>query len=298
MNNSLVSVVVVSYNSASTILETLESIKNQTYQEIELIITDDCSKDETVSVCQEWLAQNKDRFVSFQLITSPVNTGVCANGNRGRFAAKGEWLKGIAGDDILLPNCISDYICFAQQHPGAKFMTAFRRIYNETFDEVNFVEEEKGIGDNSIYEKGISEQLHACVKRLLAQGATMFYAKEVFEKVGGFDTKYPFEDYPFTINALECGYKVFLVPKATIGYRVHQSICHTKGKLFNWSYKKKVRPFFENKCFTYLSDREVKGIRKIWALEDFLGEHNLDNYTRVSNFLYQKILAIIHKIYR
>ena len=48
----LVSVVVLSYRSAETIVETLESIKNQTYPNIELIITDDASPDNTVQVVQ------------------------------------------------------------------------------------------------------------------------------------------------------------------------------------------------------------------------------------------------------
>ena len=65
MNNSsnpLVSVV-VTYNSSATVLETLDSIKNQTYKNIELIITDDFSKDDTVALCQSWVDTNKERFL-------------------------------------------------------------------------------------------------------------------------------------------------------------------------------------------------------------------------------------------
>lgn len=55
----LVSVIVMSYCSADTIVETLDSIKNQTYPRIELIITDDCSPDRTIQVVQDWIAVNK-----------------------------------------------------------------------------------------------------------------------------------------------------------------------------------------------------------------------------------------------
>lgn len=48
----LVSVIVLAYRSAETIIETLDSIKNQTYPNIELIVTDDCSPDNTVQVVQ------------------------------------------------------------------------------------------------------------------------------------------------------------------------------------------------------------------------------------------------------
>ena len=51
-NDILVSCTVVSYNSEKMIVETLESIKSQTYRNIELIVSDDCSKDNTVLVCR------------------------------------------------------------------------------------------------------------------------------------------------------------------------------------------------------------------------------------------------------
>lgn len=298
LGNDLVSVVVVAYNSEKTILETLESIKNQTYQNLELIVSDDCSKDKTVEICTKWIDENKDRFVHTQLLTVEKNTGVCANGNRGRFAATGKWLKGIAGDDILLPNCIKDYMDFVDSYPQAKFLTAFRRIYNETFEEYNFVTEDNGIGDNSIYEKSAEQQIKFGVKRLLAQGPVMFYAKEVFESVGGFHPEYPFEDYPFQIDALEHGYKIYLVPKATIGYRVHQSLCHDKGKLFNAAYTKLTRPFFETRCFKYMTDKEIKAKTTVWKFQDFLSKNNLMKKNVLTSFIYNKIIVLIHLIYR
>ena len=51
----VVSVVIITYNSSNTIIETLESIKSQTYNNIELVISDDNSSDNTLSVCYEWI---------------------------------------------------------------------------------------------------------------------------------------------------------------------------------------------------------------------------------------------------
>jgi alpha-1,3-rhamnosyltransferase len=51
----LVSVVIITYNSSKYVLETLESAKAQTYQNIELIVSDDCSTDDTVEKCREWI---------------------------------------------------------------------------------------------------------------------------------------------------------------------------------------------------------------------------------------------------
>ena len=72
----LVSVPVITYNSSKTVLETLDSIYNQTYQNLELIVSDDCSTDNTVGICREWIEAHKKRFVRTELLTVEKNTGV------------------------------------------------------------------------------------------------------------------------------------------------------------------------------------------------------------------------------
>ena len=78
-NNILVSVIIVSYNSADTILDTLESIKAQSYTDIELIISDDGSKDKTIEISENWLKLNGHCFSSSKLLTVKSNTGISAN---------------------------------------------------------------------------------------------------------------------------------------------------------------------------------------------------------------------------
>ncbi|NJO68906.1 MAG: glycosyltransferase family 2 protein [Bacteroidetes bacterium] len=68
--DTLVSVIVVTYNSSEFVRYTLESIAKQRYQSIELIITDDCSDDNTIYLCNQWLINNKDRFVRTEIIQS------------------------------------------------------------------------------------------------------------------------------------------------------------------------------------------------------------------------------------
>jgi len=111
----LVSIIVITYNSAKYVLETLESAKVQTYLNIEVIVSDDCSMDDTVSVCSKWLEDNKGRFARTQVLTNEENTGIAENCNRGIKAGKGNWIKLIAGDDLLLPNCLCDFIEVAQK---------------------------------------------------------------------------------------------------------------------------------------------------------------------------------------
>ncbi|MEQ8534921.1 MAG: glycosyltransferase, partial [Imperialibacter sp.] len=69
----LVTVAVTAFNSAKTIVDTLESVIEQSYQQLELIISDDASSDNSVELAKKWLASpdNSQRFVDTRIITVP-----------------------------------------------------------------------------------------------------------------------------------------------------------------------------------------------------------------------------------
>ncbi len=90
MSGLLISVIVITHNSSDFILETLDSIRLQTYEGIELIISDDASTDETVSICTDWLKEHKKRFVGASLLRHPEQGGIAVNCNRGFFASNGD----------------------------------------------------------------------------------------------------------------------------------------------------------------------------------------------------------------
>ena len=101
-------IVIVTYNSSKTIISTLESVKAQTYKPLEVIISDDGSKDDTLEVCKKWIRDNENELYSVKIVTTPQNTGVVNNCNRGVGAVSGKcnWLKFIAGDDMFAPRCL------------------------------------------------------------------------------------------------------------------------------------------------------------------------------------------------
>lgn len=124
MRQPLVSINITTYNSSKFIIETLESAKMQTYQNIELIVSDDSSVDNTVELCKKWIEKNKERFVRCKVITVEKNTGIAANCNRAMNASNGEWIKELAGDDIFLPNCVEDNINYVMAHPEINILLA------------------------------------------------------------------------------------------------------------------------------------------------------------------------------
>lgn len=227
-NQPLVSVPVITYNSSKFVLDTLESIKAQTYHNIELIISDDCSTDNTVELCKQWVEQNKNRFVRTQIITSEVNTGVSANLNRAEDACQGEWVKGIAGDDILMPNCIADCVKHVQQQPNIIYL--FGRI--EAFgasDEKNKYFSEK-VFDYSFFDLDINEQLERLVfGDNCIPASTCFYNRQDSIVLGiRYDERIPLlEDWPKWINLLEKGVKLEFMDKVVVRYRVHEDSLST-----------------------------------------------------------------------
>jgi len=105
-NNPLVSVVIPSYNHEKYIQESIQSIINQDYKNIELIIIDDGSKDNSVQVIQNMISVCQERFVRFKFIHRH-NKGLCATLNEALEWCRGEFFSPIASDDIALPHKIS-----------------------------------------------------------------------------------------------------------------------------------------------------------------------------------------------
>jgi len=221
--NPLVSIIVVTYNSARFVIETLESAKAQTYQNLELIITDDCSTDITVKDCENWIAINGNRFVSAQIITSIVNTGISGNCNRGIKHATGTWLKLIAGDDALLENCVEDNVEFCTSHKNVYFL--FSKGY--TIDEKGTI-----IGNVGYWPKKMNldskRQYKEMLKRPYVLAPSSFINKEVMSLLGGFNETIKFlDDYPLWLKATREGYKLYFLDKTTILYRQHEnSVMH------------------------------------------------------------------------
>lgn len=220
----LVSVVVLAYKSADTIIETLDSIKNQSYPSIELIVTDDCSSDNTVAVVKKWMEENKESLYDMKLITSESNTGLPANINRGLKAATGVYYKGIAGDDYLTPDAIEKYVDFCEKNPNT-FPIGKVHLFTDKDSNPSFPEVQAYC--DRCYEfakKPYKEQYKMLLmqNRIVAPSAT-FYTMDFLKKVKGYDEEYKwFEDYPMNLKVMHAGYKFGLIDEEIVWYRMSE----------------------------------------------------------------------------
>lgn len=222
----LVSIVVVTYNSAKYVLETLESAKNQTYKNIELIVSDDCSTDNTVEICEKWLSKNANRFVNTDIVTVAKNTGVSANCNRAIKNATSNWVKFMAGDDIFLPNCIEDNMNYVKNNKGAlvtfSYIYKFIDIYDE---EMKYERFPNNYPTNLMHKDFTANDQY---KRLLLSDRitytpSYFFNKKAILSVGGYDEDLKrIEDYPMWLKLTKSGIKLHFVDSVTVCYRQHE----------------------------------------------------------------------------
>lgn len=216
----LVSIVVITYNSSSTLLETLNSIEAQSYPSIELIVSDDCSKDNTLDIAERWAQEHGARFADVQILRSSTNTGVTKNCNRGLSACNGEYVQLIAGDDLLLPNAVEEKYAFSEAN-GLNFFDCKVEPFGE--DPIA-VKEKKDWLERAyrIVNSGYKTQVEAIlVDNFNPAPGGSFFRVEWLKRFGGFDERYPMmEDYPFVFHYIMGGNEIVLLDKVLMRYRV------------------------------------------------------------------------------
>ncbi|MEG4575244.1 glycosyltransferase [Microcoleus sp. N3A4] len=109
----LVSICIPTYNGAAFIGEAIQSALAQTYPNIELIVSDDGSTDETIAIAQSFQSQTS---VDFRIVLHR-NYGLSQNWNFCISQAKGQYIKFLFQDDLLAPECIEKMVALAQQNP-------------------------------------------------------------------------------------------------------------------------------------------------------------------------------------
>ncbi len=115
VNKPLVSVVIPLFNKEKYIEATLQSVVNQTYSEIELVIIDDASTDGSYQVVQKYLRSHSGRFQNITLKTR-TNTGQTGARNEGVLQSKGEFVSFLDADDVWHPEKIEEQVQYLTLH--------------------------------------------------------------------------------------------------------------------------------------------------------------------------------------
>jgi glycosyltransferase involved in cell wall biosynthesis len=244
-SSPLVSIILITYNSGDYLLETLDSIKTQTYPILELIIADDGSTDETLCLCESWIRTHQSFFKRTVLIPNSVNTGTASNLNRGIRQSQGEWYKIVAGDDMLYPDCITAYMAKVTAQPEIEFV--FSEIQNN-----GKIDNQKLL--NQFFSPHVN-QYRMLLKHNFLSSPAAFIHHKVFKKIGLFDERYQLlEDYPFFLNALKNGIKFYALHKTLVFYRLHNTNISNSHKI-NHRYINDIIKYFNEGLLPQLKEK-------------------------------------------
>ncbi|MBN2829207.1 MAG: glycosyltransferase family 2 protein [Candidatus Cloacimonetes bacterium] len=197
MNNPKVSVVIPVYNGESYILETIESIRNQTYNNIEIIVVDDGSTDQSSSLVEGKVSK----------CIRQENRGVASARNRGIDAATGEYLAFIDADDKWDLKKLEIQISFMEAHPHISYtFTNHVRYLTSELDEF----------PEWMREEGKNKELMGYIP------SSLVVRQADFEKIGYFNEDFRNgEDTEWFLRAQDFGFQKAVIPENLLMKRIH-----------------------------------------------------------------------------
>ena len=260
----LVSVCIPTYNGEKYLREALDSVKHQTYQNIEVIISDDDSKDATLSICEEF--QKEVNFPVF--IYKHKSQGIGANWNHCIQKANGEYIKFLFQDDVLEKECIEKQIIVLQQF-GLKAICSKRTIIDDNsiivekgkwFSKYGDLQHNINFGNKSlyIYQKKDIKNLPYLVYNQFGEPDTFLYTKELFKELGFFNERYnQILDLEYTYRILK-RYPIGLMKDKLLSFRVHTGQASAQTANVQLDEHRELVVMIQKNFFSYLSFKERK----------------------------------------
>lgn len=210
MSQPLVSIVIANFNYGRFLDEAIGSALSQNHLDREIIVVDDGSHDESLSVARKYPV----------MLIEQQNQGVCAARNRGAAAAKGDYILFLDADDILEPAHVAACVAALERSPRkvAYAYTGVRYFGNETG-----ILEGRPFDPDALIEGNF---VHA----------SALIRRDIFQSVGGFSLAWNdgVEDYELWIRMLNQGYEGLLVDGPLLGYRRHG---HSRSSLNGETHK-------------------------------------------------------------
>lgn len=219
INQPLVTIGVASFNNASYLCETLDSIRNQTYHNIELIIVDDASKDNSVKIAEHWLVEHPE--VNGRIIRHATNQGICCVCNDFVSEAKGEFIGMIGSDDLYKNYMIASSLAELQQR-GKQYGAVYGDC--EIIDKIGEVVSSSFLTHfdarfGPAYPQGdIRIQL---LSGFYLPAPTVLMRREALIQAGPYDESLKAEDLDMWLR-LCMRWKFAFLPQVVSAYRVHQ----------------------------------------------------------------------------
>jgi len=223
---SLISIIVLNYNAGELLLNCINSLKKSTYQNIEILVVDNISSDDSHTKC-------KKQFPDIKLIQNRKNLGYCGGNNVGIKEAKGEFIVILNPDTIVEENWLDEmFNAFNEFGDGLYQPKIISLNESDIIQSTGNMIHVFGFGFARDKGKKIIEKKEEIEKIGYASGTCLFTTKKVLEKVGLLD-EFLFlyhDDLDLGWRAAQIGINSYYVPKS--------KIFHAESYSLKWSAKK------------------------------------------------------------
>ncbi|MBR5598277.1 MAG: glycosyltransferase [Lachnospiraceae bacterium] len=228
----MISVIIPTYNRAGTILRSVNSVLNQTYKDLELIIIDDGSTDNTKKLIEE-MEDDRIRYIYLG-----ANGGASNARNIGASYALGDWIAFQDSDDAWRPEKLEKQMILANEHPEYSLIYSSFEYHDLDGTSTGFpARPYTGIMENDMYSSLLLCNVIGC--------PTMLIKRDAFSQSGGFDTNYhSLEDWEFVIRFSKNNLIGFVPDYLMDVY------------LLNNGVSSRVAPYYESRCRMLAEYRE------------------------------------------
>ena len=226
---SLVSIVVLNYNAGKLLLNCIESIKKSSYQNIEILVVDNISSDNSQIEC-------KKKFPDIKLIQNDENLGYCGGNNAGIKKAEGEFIIILNPDTIVETNWIDELLNAQKEFGDGLYQPKILSLNEEnTIQSTGNMLHIFGFGFARDKGNKVIEKKEKIEKVGYASGTCLFTTRSVLDKIGLLD-EFLFlyhDDLDLGWRGAQIGINSFYVPKSKI-YHVESYSLKWSSKKFYW----------------------------------------------------------------
>jgi alpha-1,3-rhamnosyltransferase len=261
----LVTVIIATYNHGSYVEECIHSVLQQTYTNIELLVVDDGSKDDSV----ERIKKIQEQY-GFDFRTQS-NQGLAKTLNDCIARSQGRLIAPFGSDDVMLPERIKTQVAYLQGKPEVGICAANIQKINSEGEPL------PRRGSERLFRRLDFEDVFISQKKG-APAPTLLFRREALDKVGGFDSEIPLEDLLIALKVTPAGYFIDVLPDVLAKYRVHTTNMHKNRRfmidnVLKTYAKFEDHPAYSKVCARFINSMLLKCARREKALaRELLGQ--------------------------
>ena len=287
----LVTVICICYNHEQYVQDCIESIIKQTYQNIEFIIVDNNSQDNSVIIIEKFSNELSKRFINYKFMKNESNIGITKALNKAIRLSQGDFISFISADDVFVyDKTETQIIAFKSLDENYGVICGNIDFINSNNQKIYLDSNGEIISKKNCYYEFGNEYLlrNRNSKEIMShygeyktlfinnyiQAATVLIRRKVLEEVGLFDESFFYEDWPLWLN-ISKNYKFYYIDKVFFNYRKHPTvmtntfhdkfnventriILREKKYCFQHNYKNLWKKKYSDRLFSFIFNKDIR----------------------------------------